>query len=80
VERQRLEISIAEPSCDLERPPQVLLCLPEFASRVRGYASQPCELSVLDTLGLILQQMLRSLHPAGRDRTGREEVVTTSEP
>ncbi len=80
VKRQGLEVPVAKAPCDLECSAQLLLRLAELASHIRGHATQSRKLSVLDALGLILQQMLRPPHPASRDRTGREEVVAAGEP
>ena len=80
MQRQSLEISVAEPPRDLERPPQLLLRRIDVPSCVRGDTAQAGELPVLDAFGLVLEQALGSLHPARGDRTGREQVVATSEP
>ena len=71
MERQGLEISVAEPPCVLERPPQLLLRRVGVPSCVRSDSAQAGKLPVLDAFGLVLEQTLGSLHPARGDRTGR---------
>ena len=79
MQRQGLEISVAELPCDLERPPQLLLRRVDVPSCVRGDTAQAGEVPVLDAFGLVLEQARGSLRPAGGDRTCREQEVAASE-
>ena len=54
--------------------------LVQIAERARRDTPQTGELPVLDGFGLVLEQALGPLHPAGRNRTGREKQIATREP
>ena len=56
MQRQSLEISIAEPPRNLERLPQLLLRRVDVPSCVRGDTAQAGELPVLNAFGLVLQR------------------------
>ena len=78
MQRQSLEIPVAEPPRDLERTPQLLLRSADVRTCVRSDTAQARELPVLHAFGLVLEQTLGSLHPARGHRTGRQQVVATS--